>query len=491
MTSALPQAKSSYGLDAPEFTTFPIAETLGGDRRLEASSYLSAGFKVRQELRRATGQFSLLGGLAKIWQPNRLKAILVRPEHGVPVITATQVFDIWPTPRKWLAPSKTPDLADRYVEPGWILVTRSGTVGDAVITYSAHAGIVVSDDLIRIEVENPELRSYVYAFLRTWFGREMMRSSHYGNVIKHLEVAHLEQIPVPILDPLLDETHKSVSSAFEARDSAHRLDSFSRAKFAEAMQDWPDATNEAGYGIASSQIFGGRRRLEAYAHSPDSRFLSQMYERNAESVMTLGSVAEILPLGRFKRIFGETGITYLDSEPIFKINPEITKFLTPATDVNLEAYMVRRGWLLMACSGQIYGLNGQTIMANEWHEGKAITQHILRIIPSIGNIQPGYLQTVLSHPTLGQPLVVSRAYGTSVPELAPEDIRQLPIPRLAPGIENEIAEAAETANELRRRAAESENDAVSKLECELGTVLGIMPGHVGTHLACRENNAPS
>ena len=475
MTIGLPQTAHYDAVYAPECMTLPVSDILGGDRRLEASSYLSAGFKVRREIQRMTGQFSPLGRLAKIWQPSRLKGILVQPEHGVPFIAATQAFDIWPTPRKWLAPNRTPDIANRYVEPNWILVTCSGTVGDAIITYSAHANMVISHDLLRVKIDEPELRSYVYAFLRTWFGRAMMKGSHYGNVIKHFEVAHLEQVPVPMLHGLLDETHDKISSVFEARDTAYRLDKLARDKLAEAMQDRPDVVNEIGYVIPTSQIFSGRRRLEAYAHSPDSRFLSQMYERNAVSVVPLESIARVNLLGRFKRIYGGTGTAYLDSEPIFKINPEITKFLTPATGVNLEAYQVQRGWLLMACSGQTYGINGQVIIANEWHEGKAITQHILRIVPHPGEVRPGYIQTLLSHPKLGQPLVVSRAYGTSVPELAPDDVRQLPIPRLAQEIEREIAEAAEQANELRRTAAETEHEAVSALQDQLSKVLGINP----------------
>ena len=475
MTSAERQATHNAGVQTPEYMALSVSRVLGGDRRLEASSYLSAGFKVRHAISRMGERFSPLGTLAKIWQPSRLKGILVKREQGAPFIAATQAFDIWPTPRKWIAPSRTPDLADRYVGPDWILVTCSGTVGDTIITYSAHTDLVVSHDLLRVEVEQPELRSYVYAFLRTWFGRAMMRGSHYGNIIKHLEVAHLKQLPIPIMERFLDETHEKVSEIFKARNAAYQLDIFSRAKFAERMQDLPEPASEVGYTILTSQFFGGRRRLEAYAHSPESRFLSQMHERNAQLVVALGSIADVAVPGRFKRIFGETGTTYLDSEPIFKINPEIGKFLTPATEVDLKSYMVQRGWLLMACSGQIYGLNGQTIIANDWHEGKVVTQHIMRIIPKPGGVRPGYLQTVLSHPTLGQPLVVSKAYGTSVPELAPEDISQLPIPRLAPEIEDEIANAAEKANELRRRAAEEENEVVAKLESELGKLLGIRP----------------
>ena len=165
----------------------------------------------------------------------------------------------------------------------------------------------------------------------------------------------------------------------------------------------------------------------------------------------------------------------MDSEPIFKINPGLAKLLTPATNIDFDAYMVRSGWLLMACSGQIYGINGQAILANGWHEGKVVTQHIMRIIPNGDKIRSGYLQAVLSHPTLGQPLVVSQAYGTSVPELAPGDIELLPIPRLTGQVEDKIADAAEQASELRMKADKDENGVVSKLEDELEKELGIAP----------------
>ena len=460
-------------LQTPECTTLPLSEMIGDDRRLDAEAYLSDGFVVRSELRRSRLEVRALGELAKIWQPSRLKSIIVGPEHGIPFIAATQAFDIWPTPRKWIAPNKTPQLADLYVAPDCILVTRSGTVGNTIVAYSAHAGLAISDDLLRVEIADPRLRSYVYAFLRTWFGRAMMRGSHYGNVIKHLEVAHLEQVPVPILGRLLDETHEQVSNVVASRDEAYRLDMSSRGKFEEAMHDRPDTANEAGFAVPTAQIFGERRRLEANAYSPGARFVSQMYERNAKFVVALGEIARVHLPSRFKRIYGETGTTYLDSEPIFKINPEITKFLTPATTIDFDAYMVRRGWLLMARSGQTYGINGQTLLANEWHEGKVITEHIIRVVPNTELVRPGYLQTLLSHPELGQPLVVSQAYGTSVPELATEDIEQLPIPRLERKVEDEIADAAEHANELRSIADETENEVVFKLEEELDRALGI------------------
>lgn len=457
---------------APQCLPLSLSDVAGGERRLDAEVYMSEGSAVRRAISLCGLRVSPLRELAKIWQPLRLKGIQVGERHGTPFLTATQVFDTWPTPRKWLAPDKTPGLAQRYVTPGWILVTCSGTVGNVIMSYSAHKDLIISHDLLRVDVEEPELRSYIYTFLRSRFGRTMMRSSQYGNVVKHLEVAHLEKLPVPLVNRPSLKLHERITQATQDRDEAYRLDLRARQWLADALDDAPDRLSDDGYVVHASTLFHGRRRLEATAYSPACQLVAGIYERNAARVDPLMNSCEVVLPSRFRRIYGEKGTPYLDSEPIFKVNPEITKYLTPATRISFDEYMVRRGWLLMARSGQVYGINGQTILADAFHEGTVVSEHVIRLIPN-GEIRPGYLQTVLSHPVLGKPLVVSRAYGTSVPELAPEDIEQLPIPRLGEHVENQIADAAERASTLRVNAANSESAAVSRLERELEQHLGI------------------
>ena len=472
MTAEVALRQYSPEVLSPHFKSLPISEISTKGRRLDAEVYLSDGYTIRQAIQSCSVPKSPLGKLAEVWQPHRLKGIRVDREHGVPFLAATQAFDIWPKPRKWLAQSKTPDFSARQVLPGWILVTCSGTVGNAIVSYSAHVGSVISHDLLRVQIKDALLRNYVYAFLRTRFARAMMRGSHYGNVIKHLEVGHLEEVPIPVIDGLVEETGELVSDAFQAREGAYKLDMEVRQQFADAMVEPSALLDESGFSVNSSKLFGRRRRLEANAYSPESQLVANVYDQNSVRVESVSDSCRAFVPSRFKRIYGEKGMPYLDSEPIFKINPEQFKFLTPATSIDFDAYMVHRGWLLMACSGQVYGINGQAMLANEMHERKVVTQHIMRIVPS-GRIRPGYLQTVLSHPTLGKPLVVSRAYGTSVPELAPEDVEQLPIPRLDKGLEDQIADSAERASELRVEADRIESLAVTALQAELENVLGL------------------
>ena len=446
----------------------PVSQLFEQNRRLEAGVYLSDGFLVRRIITQSSMPVVMLGSLVTISQPGRMTIVDVKPEHGVPYLAATQVFDIWPSPRKWLARDKTPSLEALYVNPNQILVTCSGTVGRVILAYRAHTNFAISSDLLRIDVQgDPSVRSYLYVFLRSEFGRAMMEGSGYGSIIKHLRPDHLEEMPVPMVGSIRSSIHEQVEHAFMLRDEAYELDMDARAIFDSAMADRPSLRHEEGYVVAASRLFSQRRRLEAASASPRAQFVEHVYKRNAKAVVALRTVARAFLPARFRRIYGRQGIAYLDSEPIFKVNPRVTKLLTPATRIDFDTYLVQRGWLLMARSGQIYGINGQAILANKWHGDKVISEHIMRIIPRENKIRPGYLQTVLSHPVLGKPLVVSHAFGTSVPELAPEDIERLPIPRLEGIVEGRIADAAEQASELRRIADETENTAVSVLEREL------------------------
>ena len=69
----------------------------------------------------------------------------------------------------------------------------------------------------------------------------MMRGSHYGNVIKHLEVAHLSELPVPVLDRLIDEIHEQVTGGVDRHGT--RRTNWTQLRgtwFAEAMEDQPE-----------------------------------------------------------------------------------------------------------------------------------------------------------------------------------------------------------------------------------------------------------
>ena len=112
-------------------------------------------------------------------------------------------------------------------------------------------------------------------------------------------------------------------------------------------------------------------------------------------------------------------------------------------------------------------------MADRWHESKIVSNHVTRIVPSYDKDQPdpGYLLVALSHPILGRPLIIRNAFGTEVPEIVPDDLARIPIPRISDSAERKIGRLASEATDEWAKAREMEAGAVGILESELQKIL--------------------
>ena len=426
----------------------------GGDRRMEAENYLSGGYGIRQAMEARHAGRGKLSDIARIWQPSRLKGIQVSRDYGTPFLAATQVFDLRPAPRKFLSLDRTDSVAERQVAPGQILVTCSGSVGRATMSHRAHEGMLISHDLLRVNSIEDKHGGWVYAFLRSQQGRAMMTAAQYGHIIKHLEIAHLGNLPIPTpREDLLDKFAKQAQKILDLRIEAFEKAQEAEQRFAGLFPNFkPEPVSPTGFSIKASQIFGSRQRLEASSFSPLVSDIEKAFHKHAKRVEPLSKVAEkVFAPGRFKHIYGDGGMPYLDSADILEVNPDVTKFVLSLSQEEQKEYHVEPGWLLLPCSGQVYGNLGHAVLATEYHVGKVLTNHILRIAPN-ERIRGGYLQCVLGHPDLGRPRVVRFAFGSSVPEIAAVDVLTTAIPRFDAKVENLLADLMEESAVARDTA---------------------------------------
>jgi hypothetical protein len=318
---------------------------------------------------------------------------------------------------------------------------------------------------------------YLYAYLRTTHARAMLRSSQYGSVIKHLEPEHLESIPVILADEAMyADLNERIIRVFHLRDEAFRLLQDAEAQFTVGVgASEIHEPNERAYTVRASELFSGRRRLDGFHYNPSAEAALLALQQSGRRIEALHSVvARVYGVPRFKHVYAGEGLPYVDSEDIFKINPEVTKFIPAVTKKDAQKYYVRAGWLLVASSGQLYGIAGTAMLAHRWHEDKVVSNHVIRIIPSEDRdaVPPAYLQVALNHPILGRPLVLRLAFGTGVPEISPEDLQGFPVVRLDPTEESSIASAVERATDLRAEADAEENAAVSIVQRYLTSLLG-------------------
>jgi hypothetical protein len=450
-----------------ESTSLPASMLFGADRRMEAESYLAEGFNTRLQIEAKRQGWERLSDLVDTWQPNRLKGTLVHPDHGMPFLSATQVFDLRPAPRKWLSKGHVKDLDSLLVKPGMILVTRSGTVGRATLARESIVENIISDDLLRIAPKNAQDWGWVYAFLRSNLAVKMMQSAQYGHVIKHLEPSHMNSIPLPVISLEIKQNFSDrVAMLLSLRNGAERLTRESETLLSKYLTpDGPSSGEHTFSQIGTSELFSDRRRFEAAFHSPRVRELLAAIGVNSRRIERVGDlVSRVWWMTRFSRNFGDGGVMYRSADDLFAISQVTQKQVYLEPIPNPQEFFVKSGWLLMACSGQIYGLNGSVTLATEFDEGFFFSHDLIRIAPKLDSIRSGYLFAYLGHPEIGQLLVKRNAYGSSVPHIDPGDVERIPVARLSEAQEDEIADLAEEASRRRAEADHVEREIAAEAD---------------------------
>ncbi|MCB9865520.1 MAG: hypothetical protein H6816_02645 [Phycisphaerales bacterium] len=430
---------------------------LGGDRRMEADSYLSSGFGIRRSIEAKKSGWRRVGDVARVWMPGRLKGIQVASDVGTPFLAATQVFDLRPIPRKWLALARTYDSSSRFVKSGQILVTCSGSVGRTTLAYAVHEDTLISHDLLRVDPFDDEHKGWMYAFLHSPQAKAMALGSHYGHIIKHLETSHLELLPICDVDDAVarrfnDSAKKVIAlrnRAYERTLKAETL--FEKAVGPIAIHDW----GTAGFVLPSvGALMNRRRRLEAATHNPGARHIRRHLEENGNGFCTIADAGyDVWLPGRFRRVASEAGVPLLDTSALGAINPSPTRVIKDGDFGDPYRGRVCRHWILMPRSGQVYGILGTPTLALQSWESWVISDDALRIKPrNDSSARSGYMLTALGHPTLGRPLVKAIAYGSSIPHIDPDDLSNFHVVRLNAKQEGEIADLAEAAATARSDA---------------------------------------
>ena len=441
--------------------SLPAALLFRGERRMEAEGLLASGFGTRMAIESKRSGWMRLKEIARAWQPPRLRGIQVSAKFGTPYLAASQVFDRPPIPRKWLSMEQTRHVQELFVSPGTILVTRSGTVGRTTLARKRLEGILISDDLLRVEPKEGSHWGWLYAYLRAPSVIGMMQATHYGHVIKHLEVEHIDRLPVVQVDARtrLAFTRK-VQRIADNRNRAEDLMAEAHALVASAFRlRRPQPKHSTHYTARLADVSSGRRRLEGSFHAAHVRSLLGRVDRHAVRVNRLRDiVTRVWWMTRFSRTFGESGAAYMSADELFSISQISEKRVHLEPIPRHKEFFVKEGWILMACSGQVYGLNGSVTLATKHDESFFFSHDLIRIAPRSDAVRPGYLFAYLGHPALGRVLAQRAAYGSSVPHIDPSDVEDIPVGRLSAKQESEIAELAEEASRLNAEASEIERE---------------------------------
>lgn len=459
----------------PKFFSCDSKFVYADDSRLDATAYSAEAWRARESVEAAPGFHSPLGQLCgTIWHPvqnqarSNFKRIYVNKEHGVPYVGSREMFFLPLRPDKFLS-KRIPRLQDLMVPEGWLLLSRSGTVGNALYVYKRLSACAITDHAIRIEPTRVPA-GFLYAFLASRFGKPLITQGMYGSTVDELEPKHIASIPVPLFDKSTrEEIHSKIIQAYKLRDRANDLLDLAESELHEVMEVDPFDESDIEYlgnpfELKSFEIDSSELgvRFDATCHVPTARSaIDKLATGKHELVPLSDRVQSIYLAPRFARVYvdAEHGTPLLQGSHVLMMRIHALKYISNSQTDRIERWIIRKDTVLITCSGTI----GRIAVATAKMDGWAASQHILRVIAKQGVSHPGFLAAFLMTP-FGQHQLKARIYGGVVDELTDQDTARCVIPDVPFEQQRRIGNKVCRAFELRDGANDLETEAISQLE---------------------------
>lgn len=205
--------------------------------RLDAPYHNPIVEAIMGRLREGAGEVTCIGDARisrRIILPGRFARVYVEEGQGVPFFGGKQIHQLDPTDRKFLSlkihgPRIREQLA---LEQHMILITCSGTIGKVAFAPMHWKGIAASQHIVRVVPAATDIAGYLYVFLATDHGRELITRFSYGSAVPEIDAHHVSHIPIPLLEDasvqaeinrLALEANKKRTDAYHAEQKAIRV----------------------------------------------------------------------------------------------------------------------------------------------------------------------------------------------------------------------------------------------------------------------------
>lgn len=353
------------------------------------------------------------------------------------------------------------------VQSGWILITRSGTVGRTMYARPDMDGFALTEDVLRVVPDSSRIQpGYLYAFLASKFGVPVVISGTYGSIIQHLEPEHILPIAVPRFGKILeDRVHLHVDEAAQKRCEASQLIATSIRLFHQKLSlplpvAWTAHRRPFVSRTTSRQLVS---RMDGYYFCYPNLEAATAF-LSIETRKRLEEVTDVFIPGIFKRRYGDGpdhGIPYITGADIFTMAPTSEKFLLRSV-ANQYDLVLHKGMIVIQEAGQVSGLIGRAVLVGEYLDGFACSNNMVRISP-YETTDAGYIFAVLSS-EFGVRLVKRESSGSSIPHLERNRVAKIEIPWPNSRTRQEIGAGIEEAIRLRDQANVAEMSAVALVE---------------------------
>lgn len=172
--------------------------------RLEASYHVPIVSAILHRLKKGAAELTTIDDprlSRRVVLPGRFARVYVQEGQGIPFFGGRQILELDPAKKKYLSLAHHAKRIKEQLtlEQNMILVTCSGTIGKVALVPKHWEGWTASQHMIRIVPASTDIAGYLYVFLATDYGRELITRSSYGAVVPEIDRQHVGQVTIPLL----------------------------------------------------------------------------------------------------------------------------------------------------------------------------------------------------------------------------------------------------------------------------------------------------
>ena len=340
------------------------------------------------------------------------------------------------------------------VKPGMVLLSMSGSVGNAAVALNNWTYPVNSNqDIAKITPANLN-PYYLTAYFGSQTGQAQLLRHPVGSVQQHIFLWQIENLAIPLASPSFqNEIENQFKAAYERFDHSHSLYSAAEETLLKELSliGWKPRDEQST--TRSVKDAASANRLDAEHFQTKYWAIRSKCISYPDGAEPLSELITSITNGVESREFVDQGVPYLrvGDMRMLRIDPQSPVLIPRLAAVALKSKIqLKAGDVLIARSGSI----GQAAVVTPEHIDSILSSHLMRIrLKPNSRVQPVYFALFMA--TLpGVQQVLMHSNGGVVPEISQPNLKLVVVPLLKKKVQDRLAELIEESQKTENCASE-------------------------------------
>jgi len=178
----------------------------------------------------------------EVYTPGIFKRIRTNnPKKGIPFLSGSDLLDQYPSFKNYL--SKKMKNIDNYVlKEGWLAIQDAGTIGYLSYITKFLDGVSATNNLVRIKPNQGEnFNYYIYCFLKTKIGQQLLKMLEYGSVQKHIDNHQVSSFLIPIFKDIFTKISEDIKKSVKNLSDACFLEKDAINLIEKEIESWQES----------------------------------------------------------------------------------------------------------------------------------------------------------------------------------------------------------------------------------------------------------